>query len=59
MAIDERVDRTIKETCEETSERREINFLEMGAERDHVHFLAQSTPTYSPIKIVRTMTGGT
>ena len=33
----------------------EITFLEVGADLDHVHFLAQSVPTYSPKKIVQTI----
>lgn len=33
----------------------EITFLEIGADRDHVHFLVQSVPTYSPTQIVRTV----
>ena len=32
-----------------------IEFLEIGTDRDHVHFLVQSVPTYSPTKIVRTI----
>ena len=35
--------------------RHEIAFLEIGTDRDHVHFLMQSVPTYSPTKIVRTV----
>jgi REP element-mobilizing transposase RayT len=31
--------------------RYEIRFLEIGAEKDHVHFLVQSVPTYSPSKM--------
>jgi REP element-mobilizing transposase RayT len=57
IVIDERIDGTIKETCEEISKRYEINFLEIGAEGDHVHFLVQSIPTYSPTKIVTTIKG--
>jgi putative transposase len=30
-----------------------MHFLEIGADKDHVHFLVQSVPTYSPTKIVR------
>ena len=29
--------------------------MEIGAEKDHVHFLVQSVPTYSPSKIVQTI----
>ena len=32
--------------------RYEIEFLEIGADKNHVHFLVQSVPTYSPTKIV-------
>ena len=35
--------------------RYEIKFLEIGSEKDHVHFLVQSVPTYSPTKIVTTI----
>ena len=30
-------------------------FLEIGTDRDHVHFLVQSVPTYSPTKIITTI----
>ena len=33
----------------------EITFLEIGTDQDHVHFLLQSVPSYSPTKIVRTI----
>lgn len=29
-----------------------MNFLEIGTDQDHVHFLVQSVPTYSVTKIV-------
>lgn len=35
--------------------RYEIKFPEIGTEREHVHFLVQSVPTYSPEQIVRTI----
>jgi REP element-mobilizing transposase RayT len=52
VVISEAVDETIKETCGEISKRYEIKFLEIGTEGDHVHFLVQSVPSYSPTKIV-------
>jgi REP element-mobilizing transposase RayT len=55
VAIGEEVDKTLKEVCEEISERYEIQFLEIGTEGDHAHFLAQSVPAYSPTKIVTTI----
>jgi putative transposase len=30
--------------------RYEIEFLEIGTDKNHVHFLVQSVPTYSPTK---------
>jgi REP element-mobilizing transposase RayT len=57
VVINEGVDKTIKETCEGISKRYEIEFLEIGTEGDHVHFLVQSIPTYSPTKIVTTIKG--
>ncbi len=47
------VSQTIKETCLEISDRFEINFIEIGTDEDHVHFLVQSVPTISVEKIVR------
>jgi len=55
VVIDEEVDKTIKETCEGIGKRYEIIFLEIGTEGDHVHFLVQSVPAYSPTKIVTTI----
>ena len=48
------VDEKLKEVCEEISWRYEIEFLEIGRDQDHVHFLVQSVPKYSPKKIVQT-----
>ena len=47
------VERELKVVCEEIEARYEIEFLEIGADDDHVHFLVQSVPSYSPTKIVR------
>ncbi len=52
LVITEEVDTVLKDTCIEISKRYEIRFLEIGTEGDHVHFLIQSVPTYSPTKIV-------
>jgi REP element-mobilizing transposase RayT len=49
------VDEKLKEICEEILLRYEIEFLEIGTDSDHVHFLVQSVRTYSPTKIVRTI----
>ena len=55
VVIDEEVDRVIKETCQEIEKRYEMKFIEIGTDKDHVHFLIQSVPTYSPKKIIQTV----
>jgi putative transposase len=47
------VDQKLKEVCLEISKRFEITFLEIGTDKDHVHFLVQSVPMMSPQKIVQ------
>ncbi len=51
--FDERIDTVLKEVCIGISDRYQIKFLEIGTDKDHVHFLVQSVPTYSVTKIVR------
>ena len=51
--ITEEVTGILKETCEGIGERYEIEFLEIGVDEDHVHFLVQSVPVMSPQKIVQ------
>lgn len=47
------VEPELKTICQEIELRYEIEFLEIGADQDHVHFLVQAAPSYSPTKIVR------
>ena len=49
------VEDELKAACEGIAERYEIIFLEIGADSNHVHFLVQSVPTYSPTQLVRTI----
>jgi putative transposase len=51
--INPKVEEIIKEICLEIEKRYEIKFLEIGTDKDHVHFLIQSVPTYSPTKIIQ------
>ena len=55
VVIDKKVDEIIKQTCLEISKRYEIKFIEIGTDGDHVHFLIQSIPRYSPTKIIQTV----
>ena len=52
VVFSEMVDNTLKDTCLEISKRYQIYFLEIGTDDNHVHFLVQSVPMYSPTKIV-------
>lgn len=51
--FDERVDEALMQICLEIANRYEIRFLEIGTDKDHVHFLIQSVPTYSPTQIAQ------
>jgi len=55
VVISQEVDCSLKEICIEISKRYQIYFLEIGTDKDHVHFLLQSVPTDSPTKIVTTI----
>ena len=55
VVFTDEVDMTLKEICLEIAQRYEIAFIEIGTDRDHVHFLIQSVPSYSPTKIVKTV----
>jgi len=50
--FDEQVDAVLREVCLEIEKRYEIKFVEIGVDKDHVHFLVQSVPTYSVTKLV-------
>ena len=43
----------MRDVCFEISERYEINFVEIGCDTDHVHFLIQSVPTMAPTRIIQ------
>ena len=50
--FDENVDTVLKEACLGIEDRFQLKFLEIGTDKNHVHFLVQSVPTYSVTKIV-------
>ena len=47
------VDQVLRNVCLDIEARYEIKFLEIGTDKDHVHFLVQSVPMYSVKKIVQ------
>ena len=52
IVIDETVDKIIRDICLEIAKRYEIHFVEIGTDKDHVHFLIQSVPIYNIAKLV-------
>ena len=50
--FDEQVDEVLREVCLDIEKRYEIKFVEIGVDKDHVHFLVQSVRTYSVTKLV-------
>ena len=50
--ISDKVKYTIFRSCQTLSKRYGLYFIEVGTDGNHVHFLVQSVPTYSPTKIV-------
>src|SRR6266542_2362833 len=55
VVISREVDEELKTICLEIEKRYEIHFLEIGTEKDHVHFLIQSVPMLSPKQIAQTV----
>ena len=54
VVFDNIVEEHLKNICLGIEERYEyIHFLEIGVDKDHVHFLVQSLPSKSPSEIVR------
>ena len=53
IVFDDDVSILLKQICMEIEKRYEIHFLEIGSDKDHVHFLIQSVPSYSPTKITK------
>ena len=52
VVFEPEVDQVLKEVCLEIADRYQIEFLEIGTDGDHVHFLVQSVPGYSATKII-------
>ncbi|HBH18827.1 MAG TPA: IS200/IS605 family transposase [Cyanobacteria bacterium UBA9579] len=55
LVFTDEIEDTLKLICVGISERYEINFVEIGADNDHVHFLIQSVPTIPVTNIVKTV----
>ena len=53
VVITEKVDRKLRDVCLEIAKRYEVKFIEIGMDKDHVHFLVQTVPIYSVTKVAR------
>ncbi len=53
--LTEPVDALLKQLCLAIEDRYEIRFLEIGTDKNHVHFLIQSVPTLPPQRIIQTI----
>jgi len=51
--IDKDQQESMVNICESIEDRYEIKFIEVGCDKNHVHFLLQSIPMYSPKQIVQ------
>ena len=49
----ERVELSLQNICIEIGKRYEIHFVEIGSDKDHVHFLVQSVPVMPPSRVVQ------
>jgi len=49
----QKIEDTLVDICIEISERYEINFIEIGNDEDHVHFLVQGIPKMPVSQIVK------
>lgn len=57
--ITDDIEKTIKDTCHAIEVGYEINFVEIGLDLDHIHFLVQGIPSMSitqMIKIIKNIT---
>ena len=50
--ISDEIGESLRAICIEISKRYEVQFVEIGYESDHVHFLVQSVPDYAVSKMV-------
>lgn len=53
LFLDETYVKSLREICKGLEERYTMKFETMGFDEDHVHFLLQSVPKYSPSQLFR------
>lgn len=53
--FDKKADKALRDTCLWISKRYNIDFIEIGVDKNHVHFLVQAIPIYNPKKITKSI----
>jgi putative transposase len=53
VVFDPRVDEVLRDICFEIVKRYPVTFLEIGTDKNHVHFLIQSVPGYSVSRLAK------
>ena len=53
VIFDKSVDTSLVSICDSISLRYDVHFLEIGTDKNHVHFLIQSVPTKSVTSLVK------
>jgi putative transposase len=53
VVLSEKVEEVITSVCLEIEKRYDIKFLEVGSDKDHIHFLVQSVPKIRVSDLVR------
>ena|SRR3990167_1564902 len=51
--LSEKVESEIVKVCVEIEKRYDVKFLEIGSDKDHIHFLIQTVPKISVTKLVQ------
>lgn len=55
VVFSEPIDYSLRDICLGISARYDIAFIEIGVDKDHVHFLIHSVPMYSATNIIQTL----
>jgi len=53
VVVDQKVDEALRDICLEIEKRYPVIFLEIGTDKNHVHFLIQSVPSYSVSRLAK------
>jgi len=55
IVINQKIESLLKDTCLQIALRYDMNFVEIGTDKDHVHFLIQSVPMMRALKSFKSL----